>query len=1101
MKTFTKIFALLFAFTIIGSMNLNAQHYPDPDGDGGAPLLELWVYGLSIDDAGTPITPAIGDEIAIYYGGTLVGAMELTVIPSVENWTSSHLIGYSKNNSGTALYAPEGAFLLEYWDVDGNAGAGKAYYAYTWGDGNDIDFHNTWWASTSESTSAMTTGAFFPPTNASSFCYVDLSFNETSWPLAADIHVTVLLQDGVTPVVGATVTAGGYNGVYSGAGGIYDIAVFAGAATDTDIYEYTVNVSDGGAHTPESFNIPVQGTNAGGTGFLHEVFLDAENDLSGIVSKKVLHSNGSVTTEIAENALVKTTIFGVVYEDYTDATGAYTLADVPDGIWDVVYSYVGYVTDTVTLTINKDGVITPINHEDVTLEILKGTIEGNIFDATTISMITGADDEITVAVYNEGAIVASTTTQNGSYSLQYYGGTYDSIYVSSANGGGDPDYFPYSNGEEYTFYPDYTQEISFNLLPTTYTTHFAANAITGDPNSLWSIHIEMAKFGSNFLLPYDEIAIYDVTADPEVLVGFLRLPEVGTYLNSGSNVLKAFATPTTGTGFVVGNSFEFRAYDISHDLEYAEPLNWFFNAGVGTYAGDVFPDPTTNPISYLNIYWDAVSGGLGGNVSDGAAVEGVLVELLNVFTQEVIDFTQTDASGDYIFNPLDAGTYYVRFTKAGYTTQLIKDVIVTQGELFDLDVVFAARASKWAEYTFTGIDWHFFGRCLEEIATNEDDMITLMDMNGAEVGVGFDGSAVFSTDNTTSWVKKYPSEVGFLEYSGGWTTPYDWTLNQGYQVYLNNAAGYEFKFEGYVVEPEVNPIVIESGISYIPYFPYDFDNPDDAIDAFASIFDKLLWVMDEDGNRLHHDGGGWIDNIGTLSPTAGYKIMMSEKDTLYYPAAKKKSVTNRILLDPVHFVYNGGNAADWTYTIHIDTDEFEIGDEIAAYSNGVMVGSMVIDSEDAWENDLNMFFNAIDGGYEINSPIELMAWDASNGDEYNVEFEMVAVNEGCYVGVNYPAGLAMFSYANIYRGTVAVDENQIDNNVKVYPNPTSGTLNIESVSNIKELHVYSIYGSLVSVVKVNSKQQSVDVSNYATGTYMVQLHTDTGVITKRVIIK
>jgi phospholipid N-methyltransferase len=46
-----------------------------------------------------------------------------------------------------------------------------------------------------------------------------------------------------------------------------------------------------------------------------------------------------------------------------------------------------------------------------------------------------------------------------------------------------------------------------------------------------------------------------------------------------------------------------------------------------------------------------------------------------------------------------------------------------------------------------------------------------------------------------------------------------------------------------------------------------------------------------------------------------------------------------------------------------------------------------------------------------------------------------------------------------------------------------------------------MYGALVATTTVNAKRQQMDVSNMVTGTYLIQLRTDTGVITKRVIIK
>ena len=55
----------------------------------------------------------------------------------------------------------------------------------------------------------------------------------------------------------------------------------------------------------------------------------------------------------------------------------------------------------------------------------------------------------------------------------------------------------------------------------------------------------------------------------------------------------------------------------------------------------------------------------------------------------------------------------------------------------------------------------------------------------------------------------------------------------------------------------------------------------------------------------------------------------------------------------------------------------------------------------------------------------------------------------------------------------------------------------EIVSSVME----AVYKALVSTANVNAKRQLMDVSNLTTGTYLIQLHTDTGVITKRVIIK
>ncbi len=1093
MKTFTRFFALLFAFAIIGSTNLNAQPWSAPSGDGGQPLLELWVYGATLP-AGAP---EVGDQIAVFDGGTLVGLLTLTEIPSTTTWLDCQIIAYSKTTTGGDLYTPDNPFLIKYYDVS----ATTTYNAWTWGDGNHIDFHDSWWAPTSDEAGATTEGAFFPSSGASSYGYVDLTFTASAVPTIVDLEVSVFQNNGSTGITTATLTAGGYSGVAQANPNDfkYDMELFAGDFVEngTTNYTYTVTVS-AATYTTETFEITVTNGNGGGVspgaGYTQNVYLDGKGNLTGIVKAYDLNTSSQV---VVENALVSTTIDGVAYSDYTDASGVYLISNIPDGTWDFTYSYgTDHVSQTISRTIAYDGSTTDVSGTPTELLLKQGSITGYIYDATTGLLIT---EDIKVEFKDAGgASLTSITTNSGAYTLPWYGGTYQ-IVVSDVSGGGVA-YDSYTV-DDHTIYAEYTESMNFNLLPNGTAAYFST--VSGNANALWSIHIEMAKFGANSLLPWDELAIYDKTQG--LLVGSLRLQKAGVYQNSGTNVIKAYAEFSNGsTGFVAGNEIEFKAYDISHSDEYVDPEDWWFNTGVGNYSALVFPDLTTNPnpISYLNIYWGAPSQTLTGVVSSsgGGTVDGVLVEVLNYFTGDVITSTTTAGGGIYSFE-LEESTYDIKFTKAGFVTKIVDDQVVSG--YTTKNVTLTARSSMDMDYTFGAQGYYFIGRAVEQ---SPDEMLNILDYDG-NLTIG--DADEFTDNYQSSWVGDDATPVNKLEYTGGNWEPdfsgidYEWELLEGYQLYLESA--YSFDMEGYLVIPENNPITFgAAGIYYIPYFPWS-DTPadyDEAIDAFAGIFGQLDWVMDEDGNRLHNDGGGWIDNIGTMDPTKGYKIKMTAAATLTYPGSKKKGAADKkITMDPVHFIFSGGNAADWTYTIHIDTDEFGIGDEIAAYSNGVMVGAMVIDSEDPWENDLNMFNTAINGGYEINSPIELMGWDASTGYEYEIIYEMVQINEGAYIGRNYPAGLDHYSYAEVRRGTVNVDENQIDNNVRVYPNPTSTTLTIESVSNIKEVHVYNLYGALVDVVNVNAAQQTLDVSNYVAGTYMIQLHTDTGVITKRVIIK
>ena len=1043
--------------------------------------MEIWIYGATIPGGASL---SAGDEIAVFSGNILVGLITLTVTPSTTTVWSSHLIAYSKNTSGNNLYTPGDAFTLKCYDVSTNT----EYVAYGWGDDEPIDFHNEWWAPTSEApatSSNLTQGAYFPSAGGYSYCYVNATFIAGPVPNVATVRIEVDEADGTTNIATASVTSGGYTATY--ADEVYTMLLYAGDIGDTDNYTYTITVSNAGDQT-ETFDITVQGTNNGGAGWNKHVLMDAYGNLDGLVYGYNLPTDPDRV--VVENAAVTITIDGVVYSDNTDATGAYLIENIPDGEWTFSVSYPNHITQEINPpAINNGDTITAA---DVLLDYVVGTLEGEIFDATTIHLI----DVVTMEVCSAdsiGAVLKTITTTDGTYSLSYFGGTYDIKIISAGY-----DTLVVNN---HVFYPDYTETgINFNLLPTGTDPEF--DTITGDPDKVWSIRVEMAKFGVNSLVPWDELVIFDtdqtgIGTEPGKRVGTLRLPTTAVWQNSGINVLKAFSSFSDGTlGFVTGHHMEFWAYDVSHDAIYEAPIDWWFNAGVGTWSGTTFPDSTGNHISYLNIYWEGVSGELTGHVTcAGSGVDGVLVEVLNVFTHDLISSNLTAGGGLYTVSPLDQSTYDVRFSKTGYNTEISEDVVITGGQSTTRDIVLTSRPPLTWTYSFPASPgFYFIGRALE--TENGPDMLTLLDYGKAP-------AEAFTNIRHDSWIENDAVPADRIHYEGGWLNSFDWELSEGYQVFYNHAEGYSFDMVGPLAEPENNPITFPgAGIYYIPYFPYNETTPDEAITAFAGIFDKLDWVMDSQGNRLHHDGGFWVDNIGTMSPTEGYKIKMNAATTLTYPATATKSTLNRsVRMEPEHFVFSGGNAADWTYTIYIETNEFEIGDEIAAFSDGKMVGSMVIDSEDPWENNLNTFYVAVEGGYGVNVPIELIAWDASEQIDYSVAFEIVDINNACYPGTNFPAGLDQFSYARVYRGIVRVDENQVNNSVRVYPNPVNNILNVESVNTINQIKMYNVYGALISNIAVNTQHQQMDVSSLIPGTYLIQITTSNGIITKRVIIQ
>lgn len=71
---------------------------------------------------------------------------------------------------------------------------------------------------------------------------------------------------------------------------------------------------------------------------------------------------------------------------------------------------------------------------------------------------------------------------------------------------------------------------------------------------------------------------------------------------------------------------------------------------------------------------------------------------------------------------------------------------------------------------------------------------------------------------------------------------------------------------------------------------------------------------------------------------------------------------------------------------------------------------------------------------------------------------------------------------------------EFSNFVKLYPNPASTTITIESQTiNLKSVEIFNSLGQLIQAIPNDNNQLSIDVSNLSTGTYFVKVHSDKGV--------
>lgn len=201
--------------------------------------------------------------------------------------------------------------------------------------------------------------------------------------------------------------------------------------------------------------------------------------------------------------------------------------------------------------------------------------------------------------------------------------------------------------------------------------------------------------------------------------------------------------------------------------------------------------------------------------------------------------------------------------------------------------------------------------------------------------------------------------------------------------------------------------------------------------------------------------------------------------------------------------------------------------------------------EDSSNNSLSQEFNKAEESATINLVLELQTDNAGNQTRWTIKssdgstvgsaygypsnseesVEITLPGEDCYTftltdtGGNGGASLALkdlqgniliesdgnygdgFSEAFFY-GALGLDNQQALQDVELYPNPTTGMLNIKTQSGFDSVQVYDITGKLIKSQQTStSKITSLNLSDLPKGTYIVQIKEHNRVTTKKILIK
>ena len=80
---------------------------------------------------------------------------------------------------------------------------------------------------------------------------------------------------------------------------------------------------------------------------------------------------------------------------------------------------------------------------------------------------------------------------------------------------------------------------------------------------------------------------------------------------------------------------------------------------------------------------------------------------------------------------------------------------------------------------------------------------------------------------------------------------------------------------------------------------------------------------------------------------------------------------------------------------------------------------------------------------------------------------------------------------------MGIEENQLATTWSIYPNPATDNFHIQSEHDIKEIKILDLNGNVIKYVA--NEKTSIDISDISIGLYIIQVTTDKGISSQKLI--
>jgi hypothetical protein len=318
---------------------------------------------------------------------------------------------------------------------------------------------------------------------------------------------------------------------------------------------------------------------------------------------------------------------------------------------------------------------------------------------------------------------------------------------------------------------------------------------------------------------------------------------------------------------------------------------------------------------------------------------------------------------------------------------------------------------------------------------------------------------------------------------GRWTGDLE-TLDVTKMYMIQVAADCEITLYGPAIIPAEHPITLNQGWNWIGYPGSESMSVEEALAGFRARNNDVIKGRT---SFTKFTNGEWQGTLTAFEPGQGYQFGSGSARPRIL--VFQTGVRGDVIIDnntPNFFqpVNEYANNMTMTAVVELNGEELRSEDyELAAFVGDECRGSvklMYVESIDRYvafltvlgDEQEELYFQLTDG-FESNM--------SSNGFTYAID-DVTGTLDNPYI-VNF-------------RPT-DVEENA-SANVKIYPNPSQGIFNIEG-SNIRKVEVFNTFGQSVYSKETKNEFMSIDLTNHASGIYMIRIISDGGVYSHQVI--